>query len=216
MMDRYINKIFHEDALPLLQALPIGSVDAVISDPMYGTAKKCLYEWGPDPAKGDPAKHWAYHETIYQECRRVLKPGGVLAWAQGFKFVPHFDDWFGAHRVWSPICRSHGLNFSPNTWAVQTKEQRPIEHPNNMIVRVDRKSFVPSKALHPCPKPVEELVFMISALTQPGQIVLDPFCGLGSTLLAAEQLGRPWIGCDLSKRYCQITMRRLAETKQAD
>jgi site-specific DNA-methyltransferase (adenine-specific) len=211
MMDRFLNKVFHEDALQLLQALPTASVDAVISDPMYGIARKCSYEWGEDPARGDPVKHWLYHQPMYEECRRVLKPGGVLAWAQGFKFVQHFNGWFGAHKVWSPICTAHGLNFRPNTWVVQTREERPIDNPNNMIVRVDRRSFVPLKALHPCPKPLEELAFMIDLLTQPGHIILDCFCGLGSTLLAAEQFGRHWIGCDLSKRYCQIAMKRMAE-----
>jgi DNA modification methylase len=64
---------------------------------------------------------------------------------------------------------------------------------------------------HPCIKPVEELAFIIKALTSPGDIVLDCCCGLGSTLVAAKMLGRRWIGCDLSRRYCQIAMRRLAE-----
>ena len=57
-MDRFINKVFNADARKLLSALPTASVDAVISDPMYGTSKKCQYDWGLDPAKGDPAKHW--------------------------------------------------------------------------------------------------------------------------------------------------------------
>jgi len=213
IMDRFLNKVFHGDALKLLQVLPTASADAVITDPMYGTAKKCLYDWGPDPAGGDPEKHWFYHEPIYQECRRVLKPGGVLAWAQGFKFRQHLDAWFGPHRIWIPVCIAHGFNFTPNVWIVQTREQQPIDHPNNMIVRVDRNAFVPLKELHPCPKPLEEMLFMVSHLTQPGQIILDPFCGLGSTLLAAEQLGRRWIGSDLSRRYCQITMKRLAELR---
>jgi len=67
--------------------------------------------------------------------------------------------------------------------------------------------------LHPCVKPVEEMVFVIEVLTKPGQVVLDSFCGLGSTLLAAEQVGRRWIGCDLSKRYCQVAMKRLTELR---
>lgn len=204
IIDRFVNKIFHGDALKLLQVLPTASVNAVITDPMYGTARNCLYDWGPE-------KHWFYHEPMYEECRRVLKPDGILAWARGFKFVQYFDAWFGPNKVWSPICIEHGLNFTPNVWIVQTKEQRPIDHPNHMMVRVDRNAFVPLKELHPCPKPLEEVRFIIETLTQPGQIVLDPFCGLGSTLLAAEQLGRRWIGSDLSKRYGQIAMKRLAE-----
>ena len=51
---------------------------------------------------------------------------------------------------------------------------------------------------------------MVESLTQPGQVVLDCCCGIGSTLIAADLLGRQWIGCDLSRRYCQIAMKRLA------
>lgn len=51
---------------------------------------------------------------------------------------------------------------------------------------------------------------MIECLTKPAQIVLDCFCGLGSTLLAAQQLGRRWIGCDRSRNYCKIAMKWLA------
>ncbi len=115
----------------------------------------------------------------------MLKPEGILAWGQGMKFVPYLANWFGPHRVWSPLWTAHGLNFVPNVWVVQTQDRRPIEHPNNMIVRVNRRSFVPLKRLHPCLKPVEELAFLVKALTKPGQLALDCFSGLGSTLLAA-------------------------------
>jgi site-specific DNA-methyltransferase (adenine-specific) len=215
-IDRFINKVFHGDVRRLLRALPTASVDAVITDAMYGTARNCRYDWGLDPARGNPAKHWQYHEPIYQECRRVLKPGGVLAWGQGPKFILYFDNWFGPHRIWSPLWSAHGLNFVPNVWVVQTQDRRAIEHPNDMIVRVDRRSFAPLKKLHPCPKPVEEMAFMVKALTKPGQLALDCFCGIGSTLVAAELLRRRWIGCDLSKRYCQIAMKRLAELPKED
>jgi hypothetical protein len=141
-MESFLNKVFHADARKLLAALPTASVHAVITDAMFGTAKNCRYEWGPDPAKGNPVKHWQYHEPIYKECRRVLKPGGVLAWCQGMKFTQHFDGWFGPHKIWSPLWTTHGLNYIPNVWVVQTKERQPIEHPNQMIVRVDRKQFV--------------------------------------------------------------------------
>jgi len=214
-IEDFSNKVFHGDARKLLRAMPTGSVDAVITDAMYGTAKYVRYEWGVDPARGDPVKHWQYHEPIYRDCLRVLKPGGVLAWGQGVKFLPQFENWFGPHRIWSPLCTAHGLNFFPNAWVVQTREKQPIEHPNDMLVRVDRSAFVPLKKLHPCPKPVEELRLLISALTKPGQIVLDCCCGLGSTLVAAETLGRYWIGCDLSRTYCQIAMKRLASVKKA-
>lgn len=213
MIENFINKVFCNDARLLLQKLPTASIDAVITDAMYGTAKHFRYDWGIEPARGNPVKHWNYHEPIYRECLRVLKPGGILAWGQELKFVPHFPMWFGQHRIWSPLWFTHGLNFVPNARVVQTRERQPVEHPNNMLVRVDRANFKPLKTLHRCPKPVEELAFMISALTKPGQVVLDVFCGLGSTLVAAESLNRRWIGCDLSRRYCQIAMKRVADAR---
>jgi len=209
-MDRFLNQVFWGDARRLLRALPTASIDACITDPMFGVARNYEYDWGFDPARGDPAKHWQIHGPLYRECLRILRPGGILAWAQSFKFIPFFDDWFGHHRVWSPLCTAQGLNFVPNTWVVQTKEQRPLEHPNNMVVFVDRNGFFPLKKLHPCSKSVEELKFLIEALTRPGDIILDCFAGTGSTLVAAQRLSRRWIGCDLSRAYCRTAMRRLA------
>jgi DNA modification methylase len=67
---------------------------------------------------------------------------------------------------------------------------------------------------HPCPKPVEELLVVVEALTKPGDVILDCFCGLGSTLIAAERLGRLWIGCDRSPNYCRFAMRELAKVRR--
>ena len=72
----------------------------------------------------------------------------------------------------------------------------------------------PLRKLHPCMKPVEELKFLIESLSKPGDIVLDCFSGLGSTLIAAKRLSRRWIGCDLSKKYCQVAMMRLQESEK--
>jgi DNA modification methylase len=212
-MERFVNKVFHSDVRRLLRELPTHSIDAVINDAMYGTAKHFAYEWGEDPGRGDPIKHWQYHEPIYQECLRVLKPGGVLAWGQGAKFIRHFPDWFGDHRVWT-LTRfgDTALIAIGNVWVVQTRERQPVEFPHrDSLVNCDRSEYLPLRKLHPCPKPVEELAFLVESLTKPGEIILDCFCGLGSTLVAADMLERKWIGCDLGKTYCQVAMWRLEE-----
>jgi DNA modification methylase len=215
-MNRFINKVFNGDALALLRVIPTASVDAVITDAMYGTAKNCVYEWGPDPAQGSPILHWLYHRPIYEECRRVLKPGGALAWAQGGKFFRSFPAWFAGHRLWTLIrFADHALIAVGNVWIVQTREQQPIEFPHkDSLVICDRPAYLPLRKHHPCPKPVEEMAFLLEALTKPGDLVLDCFSGLGSTLVAAQQLGRLWVGCDKSRRYCQVAMKRLAELVQ--
>ena len=127
-MDRFLGKVFRADALRLASLAHV-PVDAVITDPMYGTGKNFVYEWGRDPARGDPIKHWSYHEPIYQECRRVLKEGGA-GLAQGAKFCEHFPRWFGDHRLWTLTrFRRKGMCPTGSVWIVQTRERVPVEFP---------------------------------------------------------------------------------------
>jgi site-specific DNA-methyltransferase (adenine-specific) len=63
--------------------------------------------------------------------------------------------------------------------------------------------------LHPTQKPIRLMKALIELATQEGQIVLDPFCGSGSTLAAAKQTGRRYIGFELNKEHAQTATRRL-------
>lgn len=71
------------------------------------------------------------------------------------------------------------------------------------------RKIIPKANDHPTPKPVELAEHFIKLHTQPGDLVLDPFMGGGSTLLAARRLGRQAIGIDVSKRFCNLAVRRL-------
>jgi site-specific DNA-methyltransferase (adenine-specific) len=64
---------------------------------------------------------------------------------------------------------------------------------------------------HPAPMPVEVARRAIRLSTWPGEIVLDPFAGSGTTLLAARQLGRQAIGVERSEAYCALTVERLSQ-----
>jgi site-specific DNA-methyltransferase (adenine-specific) len=63
--------------------------------------------------------------------------------------------------------------------------------------------------LHPTQKPIEALTPLIEAFTTPGALVLDPFCGSGSTLMAARRLGRDWIGVELDSNHYQTASNRM-------
>jgi DNA modification methylase len=65
--------------------------------------------------------------------------------------------------------------------------------------------------LHPTQKPVQVLRPLIDAFCRPGGIVLDPFCGSGSTLVAAKQLARRFIGIELDRVHYLTASRRLRE-----
>lgn len=73
---------------------------------------------------------------------------------------------------------------------------------------------IAEKTGHPCTKPLREWKWLLRRCSEPGNIILDPFCGSGTTLVAAEMLGLKWIGIDISERYCQIARERVARAKQ--
>ena len=66
---------------------------------------------------------------------------------------------------------------------------------------------------HPAPFPVELPARLIELYTSPGDVVLDPFMGSGSTALAAVRTGRHYVGYDLSGEYCALAEKRLAADK---
>ena len=52
---------------------------------------------------------------------------------------------------------------------------------------------------------------IIEASSNKGDLVLDPFCGCGTSLVSAEKLGRKWIGIDIEKKSLELLMERLSE-----
>ena len=65
------------------------------------------------------------------------------------------------------------------------------------------------RGLHPAQKPISLMKYLIELTTVEGQIVLDPFCGCGSTLQAAKELNREYIGIEISKDYYDTVCERL-------
>jgi site-specific DNA-methyltransferase (adenine-specific) len=78
---------------------------------------------------------------------------------------------------------------------------------------VDRINPVGSERLgYPTQKPVALLERIINASSNPGDLVLDPFCGCGTTIDAAEKLGRKWIGIDITQLATTLIKSRLRDT----
>ena len=71
------------------------------------------------------------------------------------------------------------------------------------------KNNHPEKTTHPCQFPVEMVERLVLSMTDPGDIVLDPYMGVGSSVIAAAMHGRVGFGCDLDADYVQIARDRL-------
>lgn len=68
------------------------------------------------------------------------------------------------------------------------------------------------RALHPTQKPEKLLEIIITACSDPGDLVLDPFFGTGTTGVVAKRLGREWIGIELDKNYVESARDRIQRT----
>ena len=101
---------------------------------------------------------------------------------------------------------AHGVGaFNENAFV--TYEQ----HPDNVL----RSGLMPGEGgHHVAQKPLTLLKALIDLTTIEGQLVLDPFCGSGSTLVAARDLGRHYIGFDIDKDCIAVASHRLGERMQ--
>jgi len=72
----------------------------------------------------------------------------------------------------------------------------------------------PGQLDHPCPFPEEIAYRLIRWYSYPGGVVLDPFCGVGTTLKVAAQTGRRWVGYEIVEKYAESARKRVKEPLQ--
>ncbi|HOQ03762.1 MAG TPA: DNA methyltransferase [Anaerohalosphaeraceae bacterium] len=118
--------------------------------------------------------------------------------------------------------------FTFNDWAVRVPSDRQLVYndkraqscgklPDDVWNTYSRVcgTFRERQGWHPCQMPELLLARIISASSNPGDCVLDPFIGSGTTAAAAFQLGREYCGIDISEEYVENTRRRLADVKKS-
>lgn len=69
----------------------------------------------------------------------------------------------------------------------------------------------PGQLDHPCPFPEEIPYRLIRLYSYSGDLILDPFCGVGTTLKVAHQLGRRWVGYEIVEKYRDLALQRANE-----
>lgn len=91
-------------------------------------------------------------------------------------------------------------------------DEAPGEPIQDVITDINALSSQAQERLgYPTQKPVALLERIISASSNPGDVVLDPFCGCGTTVHAAEKLGRHWIGIDITHLSISLIEKRLED-----
>lgn len=216
----YENKLIHGDSLTVLRQMEPESVDAIITDPPYG-----INYVSPTGARiqNDTAPFiWFLYDAF-----RVLKPGssgrGTLVCFTRWDVQQVFIDAIRlagfivkSEVIWDKI--QHGMGdlksqFAPSheniIFAVKGKFSFPGHRPKDLITH---RKLPGSQMIHPTEKPVPLLADLITAVTKPGDLILDPFAGSGSTLVAAKKTGRRFTGIELDDVHCAKAQRRIEET----
>jgi site-specific DNA-methyltransferase (adenine-specific) len=80
------------------------------------------------------------------------------------------------------------------------------------VVRIGK--IIPGAEDHPTPKPVELVEHFLRLHTKPGDLVLDPFAGAGTTGVACARMGRRFLGFELDPKWVELANDRIAATSQ--
>lgn len=123
------------------------------------------------------------------------------------KYTFNPDDVKVVRRVIAPYKDGNG---EPKDWKKSGKGSYRMTHASNLWSDISIPFWsMPENTDHPTQKPEKLLAKLILASTNPGDVVLDPFCGSGTTSVVSKKLNRKFIGMELDKFYACLTEKRL-------
>jgi len=110
-------------------------------------------------------------------------------------------------RVMAPYRDREGL---PKDWTESKEGAFRLTHPSNLWTDLTVPFWsMPENTGHPTQKPEKLLAKLILASSEPGDVILDPFCGSGTALVAAKKLGRRFVGIEQDLQYACLAEKRL-------
>jgi site-specific DNA-methyltransferase (adenine-specific)/modification methylase len=196
-----------------LEVLPqLGEVDAVITDPPYGIGFNYLsYD-------DNPEQYCDFMRCTIAAINACVNGGPVFLW-QAMLNCPRWYQWLPSeYRIfaackgfvqfrptpiqfsWDPVIFWGDVKADPSVYRKDYHEQRKAPFGANRQ-QID----------HPCPRPLEQVEYVLTLATADGDLVVDPFMGSGTTGVACIKTGRRFIGIEIEEKYCEIAVKRLAQ-----
>ncbi len=231
-MERFLNKIICGDCLEVIKELPDKSIDLLLTDPPYaitlnggGSIKKkidyrrgSLINIGSNPnftiipflevvkpkLKKFHAYIWMSKDTLPETLNWIIKNKfmwNILIWSKTNP-VPAYNNTYLSDIEYCVFIREKGGCYWKKGLGYQTYKK----------VMSDSVQSIPG---HPTPKPMWMIEKLIKVSSKPGDIILDPYVGSGTTLIAAKNLNRNFIGIEISNKYCEIAEARIKAIPQS-
>lgn len=222
------NKVILGDCLEVLKDFPNESIDLILTDTPYGISFKSHMDTSNrfDFIEGDD--NLDFFEPFIKQAYRVLKDNTCLFLFCRFDNYPYFYDIVKKYGfniknclVWEKNKALGGLgdlassflnNYEFVLFAMKGRRilfDGGINRQFGLIK--DETISNPLQLLYPTQKPLKILRKLISITTKEGDIVLDAFCGSGSTCLACKQTNRKYIGIDINPKAVNIANKRLSQ-----
>jgi modification methylase len=233
------NVILEGDCIAEMARLPDKSVDMIFADPPYnlqlggdlfrpeGSRVDAVDDdWDKFDslsAYDDFTRAWLY------EARRILKDNGTI-WVIGsyhniFRVGSLLQDaefWILNDVVWrksNPMPNFRGTRFT-NAHETMKALNDDLQMRSDWVLPIcsgqERVKDEDGLKAHPTQKPEALLYRILLACTKPGDVVLDPFFGTGTTGAVARRLGRRWIGIEREPSYVKVARERIESTLPLD
>lgn len=223
-----IGVFYHADARDVLRGLPEDSVDLIVTDPPYGIG---LYKEGSAVSSSkfaesqgamyddDPKTIMDMLDETFMHAARLLKPDGhAYVFFHMTRYEPvylmlkrHFGECEATPLIW--MKQTTGIGDPTRNWIYSYE---PCFWVNRGRILVKPQPFnvlkydTVGKKIHSVEKPVALMRHLVEASAVKGEIVLDPFAGSGSTLVAAAQLGCRFIGIEKHQDFYRSAVDRVA------
>lgn len=229
--------LYHGDALDILRALPDECVDLTLADPPYSsgglfrgdrmtdTRTKYVSSDAQSAAEsfaGDNRDQRAFHTWCVQwlaQCYRIQRTGTICALFTDWRQLPTVTDaiqvsgyiWRGV-AVWrKPTGRPNLAIATGHTEFVVWGCKGRLDPGAEPYLPGVLEAAAPRDRIHQTQKPLG-LLEQLAGLCRPGGVILDPFAGSATTLVAARTQGRRGIGVELADHYAAAAADRLAQT----
>ena len=219
--------LYHGDCREILPCLPPCSADLLLTDPPYGQEYKS--GWGSHALIAGDDGSLDMAAVLTQACEVLRR--GRHAYIFGPAVLNGTPLTTAAELIWDKGITGMGdlsLPWAPSHELITFATYEPSKANRakgsgrlsarmrqGSVLRVQR-AHSGGSLLHPTEKPVELLRQLIESSSCLGETVLDPFAGVGSTLVAAALEGRRAIGIEIEDRYCETAVKRLAQGRLFD
>lgn len=188
--------IYHGNCEEIVYRLDCEEFDLLLTDPPYGIG----YAANPISTGGHEAKAWDDSQMSYWFLMFLIARARYqVIWGGNYFRLPLSRCWL----IWHKPDAAPSMGDVEMAW---TNLDKPSQHMTHSIAATNGE-----RVGHPTQKPEPLIRWAIMQAPADCGLIIDPFMGSGTTLVAAKRLGRKAIGIELEEKYCEIAAKRLQQ-----